>query len=507
MALKNTVNSEVIDSPCSKTFHQTPSLPSQNVSYLAVDHAHSVCFQGQPQKKGISPCIPKRKIKDVKGVFCASQCLFAPHVPNVPNVVPSLAVGGRLQKFWQVWLSLGANPRVVSILREGYTLPFKIRPPLTRSPVIKSGYAHPGKSKDRPHKQVGSRKGGHQILPGLLQPPLSSTKTEPEMETYLGPQPSQSLFETRHLQNGNSGNHKVVSPKGGVGNVAGFQRRLPSYPYQSEITEVPQVFSGKKSLSIHGPSFRARHSSTGIHQGSQGGETDGSSTGYLDPPVPRRLVSQSPGPGNLPVTYPDPLGPVPRTRVGGKHGEIGTYTSTGFQFRRLPVRPAVWSSVAHSGQMDRSSAETTVHQRQGLLFSPSVHVPHRVTYCHGKASVGRPASHETGAVASKKTLACAGEPGEDYSGSPFSSPTPGLVVGRDQCAKRATLAPSSARPTDFYRRLKRRLGRTLRGIHSKRRLVRTRKSPPHQLLGTQGSSSGSQEFREAVQGTDCSHSN
>ena len=145
--LEKTVSSVVIDSPCSKTFHQTPSLPSQNVSYLAVDHAHSVCFQGQPQKKGLSPCIPKRKIKDVKGVFCASQCLFAPHVPNVPNVVPSLAVGGRLQKFWQVWLSLGANPRVVSILQEGYTLPFKIRPPLTRSPVIKSGYAHPGKSK------------------------------------------------------------------------------------------------------------------------------------------------------------------------------------------------------------------------------------------------------------------------------------------------------------------------------------------------------------------------
>ena len=38
--LKKNVNSVVIDSPCSKTFHQTSSLPSQNVSYLAVDHAH-----------------------------------------------------------------------------------------------------------------------------------------------------------------------------------------------------------------------------------------------------------------------------------------------------------------------------------------------------------------------------------------------------------------------------------------------------------------------------------
>ena len=117
------------------------------MSYLAVDHVHSVCFQGRPQKKGISPCTQKIDIKDVKGASCANQCLFAPHVPNVPNVVPSLAVGGRLQRFWHVWLTLGANPRVVSILREGYTLPFKIRPPLTRSPVIKSGYGHPGKSK------------------------------------------------------------------------------------------------------------------------------------------------------------------------------------------------------------------------------------------------------------------------------------------------------------------------------------------------------------------------
>ena len=145
--LTRTVKSRVVDSSVVSKVQMTPSLNSQSVSYLAVDHAHSVCFQGQPQKKGISPCTQKIEIKDVKGVFCANQCLFAPPVPNVPNVAPSLAVGGRLQKFWQVWLTLGANPRVVSILREGYTLPFKIRPPLTRSPVIKSGYAHPGKSK------------------------------------------------------------------------------------------------------------------------------------------------------------------------------------------------------------------------------------------------------------------------------------------------------------------------------------------------------------------------
>ena len=45
-----------------------------------------------------------------------------------------------------------------------------------------------------------------------------------------------------------------------------------------------------------------------------------------------------------------------------------------------------------------------------------------------------------------------------------------------------------------FRRIKRRLGRSLRGLHSKRRLVRTRKSPPYKLFGTKSSVSGSQEF-------------
>ena len=58
----------------------------------------------------------------------------------MPTVLP--LVGGCLQPFWQTWAHLGANPRVVSILKEGYVLPFKLKPPLVRYPLIVSGYAH-----------------------------------------------------------------------------------------------------------------------------------------------------------------------------------------------------------------------------------------------------------------------------------------------------------------------------------------------------------------------------
>ena len=100
----------------------------QIVSCHVVGHVQSAILKGLPQKKGIRPVVTKTEIKHVKGVSFVNPCLSARSVPNVPNVVKELDVGGRLQKFWSKWETLGASTRVVSILREGYTLPFKMRP-------------------------------------------------------------------------------------------------------------------------------------------------------------------------------------------------------------------------------------------------------------------------------------------------------------------------------------------------------------------------------------------
>ena len=139
--------------------------------------------------------------------------------------------------------------------------------------------------------------------------------------------------------------------------------------------------------------------------------------------------------------------------------------------------------------MGHSSAETTVHQRQEKLLSQTVHVSNRTPYCNRETGMARSPPHETRSVAPEATLACTRESGKDYSNSPLSPSTTGLVVRREQCTQGSAVAPPSTRSTDIYRCLKRRLGRTLRGIHGKRSLVRTRKSSPHQFLETQGSSS------------------
>ena len=96
----------------------------ETVNLHVVSPVRSV--KGPLQKKNVSPSHVKRSIKSVNSALCVNQCLFVPNVKNVPGVVKSPPVGGRLQLFWQVWLSLGSNPRVVSILKEGYQLPMHL---------------------------------------------------------------------------------------------------------------------------------------------------------------------------------------------------------------------------------------------------------------------------------------------------------------------------------------------------------------------------------------------
>ena len=55
--------------------------------------------------------------------------------------------GARLQGYWKVWEKFKVYPRVVLVLKQGYCLPFKQKPPLTRFPAIKSSYSAPVKQK------------------------------------------------------------------------------------------------------------------------------------------------------------------------------------------------------------------------------------------------------------------------------------------------------------------------------------------------------------------------
>ena len=326
------------------------------------------------------------------------------------------------------------------------------------------------------------------------------------METHFGPQPVKPLSPNKHFQDGNTGDHQGLLTKRGMGHVSGFQRRLLSYPHPSQVPKVPQVLFEQQGISVHSPSLWTGHGSLGIYQGGQRGEIDGSDKGYKNPPVPRRLVAQSPVPGNLPTKYPDPLGPVPRIRLGSQHEKVRTGTPASVQFRRLPVRSPDWTGFTHGRTLGDIKGKASLCKEPGLLHSQTVYVPHRPLDSHREASMVGSPPHETNSMASQEALACAGGARQGDSGSPFPSPPSGLVVGRKACAARPAFTCPVSRSTSFYRRLKRRLGRSLRGSYSKRRLVRAGKSPAYKLSRAESSVSGPQEFRASLQGPDCFNS-
>ena len=122
------------------------TLMQRHVNFPVVSHV--VSATGPPQKKGLSPGLSdvtfkKCQLKYVKSASSVIPLSCVTPAINVTHVVPNQTVGARLQKFWQIWMDLGAGQKVVQILKEGYTLPFWTRPNLSRSPTVVSLYVNP----------------------------------------------------------------------------------------------------------------------------------------------------------------------------------------------------------------------------------------------------------------------------------------------------------------------------------------------------------------------------
>ena len=72
-----------------------------------------------------------------------------------------------------------------------------------------------------------------------------------------------------------------------------------------------------------------------------------------------------------------------------------------------------------------------------------------------------------------------------------------MVAGRRR-SHRPTTTPSTACSANLYRRIKRRVGRSLKRVHCQRNLVPTGKQIAHKLLGTKSSLSGSKRVPKAM---------
>ena len=141
----------------------SPIGETMNTLNVKLDVVHSVhTVPGHSQKNEISPgaagCYYKKDIlKSMKSVSCVTPLSYVNPVLDAQNIVTNPPVGARLQNFWKKWLNLGAGPSVVQILKQGYTLPFRIRPNLSRTPTVISCYGNP-------HRNLKLLEALHQLM-------------------------------------------------------------------------------------------------------------------------------------------------------------------------------------------------------------------------------------------------------------------------------------------------------------------------------------------------------
>ena len=122
---------------------------------------------------------------------------------------------------------------------------------------------------------------------------------------------------------------------------------------------------------------------------------------------------------------------------------------------------------------------------------PTIHVPHRSTHSNRKASPLRATPHETHTVALEKQLEGPRVTGKGDPGPQIPLPPSKVVAGGKQCASRSTITPSKTCSAHLYRRIKKRVGCSLRRTHCKGRVVPTREQVTHKPFGAESSISSS----------------
>ena len=335
--------------------------------------------------------------------------------------------------------------------------------------------------------QKCNRVGPQPNLLWFLQQTFSSAQTQQQMEADTRSKQTKSFPQGGKIQDGDTGNHQNLSPTRGVGHLSRLQRRLLPHTNTGTIQEISQISHPGPDLPVQSSPIWSVHSAHGVHCNSKRGETDGRTAGYKDPPVPRRLVGESPFQAKLSPTHSDSSQNVSGPRLAGKFREIGVGTQTSLRLCRLPIRPQVRSGQTDPGLVAKPSGRDTSIALATDLSGPAIHVTHRALNSHGKAGSPRSFAYETHTVASQESLESARVARENHPSAQVRASSLTMVARGKQCTSRPILTPNKTCSANFYRRIKRRVGRSLKRAHCKRFLVSSRKQTTHKLPGTQGS--------------------
>ena len=315
-----------------------------NVDFC-VANAHIVT--GLPQRKGVNPNANVHRNKICERCFLCRSLEFCKSCHQCPTCCYRSSCRGKVTPVLGEMGSSGFESKSSHHTEGGLhpSLPVQTQldkvtdcnkqlPQLSRAVL-------PFRSTVSADKQECSRTGGKSKLTGFLQPAIFGTQTQQPLETGPGTEHLEHLFKHRVVQNGDTRDNKSLPTGRGMGHIHRLQRRILPHTNSQSVQEVHAFSHPGSVLPVQNPTLWSIHSSRGVHSGGQRGQTHGTSEGYKDPPVPRRLAGEGLYPRHLSPAYTNLSNPLSGTRVAGEQGEVRIGPQTGFQLRRLPVPTVV----------------------------------------------------------------------------------------------------------------------------------------------------------------------
>ena len=359
------------------------------------------------------------------------------------------------------------SPKVLAVLSEGYILPFLLRPNLTRSHAITSCYVNPLSNSyllealhqllDKNAVELVQNPQSLGFYNWLFLVPKPNNRWRPilDLSTLNNYLKTQSFkMETPEtirtsLQTGewvtsidfkdayfhipiNSQSRKYMR----------FHIRGDTYQFKAlpfGLSTAPMEFT----VAAKEVKFLAMKKGIRIHQ-------------YLDDWLVRARSHQAC------LKHTNLGSSLLRIGLASERGKIRAGAQTRFQFCRLPVRLDRGQGQTHPGTLADPTNQNTGNYVQSSVSGPESNVLDRITHCHRKTSTFGSFTYEAHTVASQKQLESARDNGEDHSNSKITPPTSKMVAGGKQCSHRSTITLTKTCAADLYRRIKRRVGRSLK---------------------------------------------
>ena len=330
------------------------------------------------------------------------------------------------------------------------------------------------------------RKGGKRKISRVLQSPVPSTQASPKVEASHRLKQAQHFSTCRKVQNGNPGVHQDFPGPRGVGIIDRPVGRIPSHPHPSKLKEVPKVLLQGPGVPVHLPTFRTGHSPPGLYDDRKGSETNGPLKRTQNSPIPGRLADQVPVPGGISKGHTGSGRPNPILGLDNQPGKIRTETYSGVFVRGLRIPPRFSPCKTHSREMAQTSGFDPMTQVKTCFDCKMFDVYNWVASLNGENGPGGTPSHEALSVSSQGALEISSVAGQPPSLDRSHCSPPRLVAKPLKCDERRRPSSQGPQYPTLYRRLKRRLGRSLRSKFYKRAVVRAGKKATHKCPRIEG---------------------